>query len=162
MLMKTTLKQRSELYKSKPVKNSAKGIYVPKEKGNKEAREERRRMIMEMIKDADKFFCPALNSYVYVRRKGKKETVHHASKSRKSTIAALNLKNLYSEAKYICQVSPKDNSNQKNFKRLHILLVAVEHIGYAKITVGEFGVGLDEDKYNHYCVVHVSLKEIKK
>lgn len=159
--MKTTRKQRSELYKSKPVKNSAKGIYVPKEKGNKEAREERRRMIMEMIKDADKFFCPALNSYVYVRRKGKNETYHHASKSKKSTLAAMNLKNLYSEARYICQTTPKNNINQKNFERLHILLVAVENVGYAKITVGEFYKGIEE-KYSHYCAVHISLREIKK
>ncbi|MBO5963814.1 MAG: hypothetical protein J6P97_04965 [Bacteroidales bacterium] len=157
--MKTTLMQRSELYKSKPVKNSAKGG-VPKEKDAK-AKDERAKILAKWIKNKEVLFCPALSANVYTKRKSKEETIYHASKSHKSTIVAMNMSNLYADAKY-SSYKPKANKNQICFKNIHVLIAVVKGVGYAKITVGEFYEDVKGELFCQYCATHISLRKIKK
>ena len=158
-----TNKERSKIYQlKKKIKNTADPYSVPK---SKERKSERQKLIERYIAKLDKtIFCPALDADVMITRKGTSETRSNASYSYKSTLSALNLREIIENATYIKQVPVKRTSkNQKCFRHMHILICPIQNVGYAKLIVGEF---YDEEKiptkYAHYCVTHASLQKIKK
>lgn len=159
-----TNSDRSKIYRASKskIKNSADIYSIPKDK---KKRTEREKIIERYLKKIDKkIYCEALHGDVIVLKKGRNETITHASRSYKSTLAALNLEEALKEAKKIKTVPIKRTSkNQKCFKCMHILICAVENVGYAKIMVGEFHEANNiPTPYAHYCITHLSVKQIKK
>lgn len=98
-----------------------------------------------------KYKCPALsNADVFVTANSIRETVAHASKSRKSTICALYLDKIIKEADFLKSVSPKKGTQTKRFqfKELLILETEIKELGKAKLTIG---INKNERKIQ-YCV----------
>lgn len=160
-----TNSERSKIYRASKskIKNSADIYSIPK--GKKKISEREKIIDRFLSGKVDRIiYCKALEADVILRRKGIKDTSLHAAKSYKSTLAALNLEEALKEAKKIKTVPIKRTSkNQKCFKCMHILACIVEHVGYAKIMVGEFyEVKNIPTPYAHYCITHMSIKQIKK
>ncbi len=60
--------------------------------------------------------CPALGNHpVLITRKSIEETAHHAAKSFKSTVAALDLKNQLKTASFVRYHLPKNNNQTKKY-----------------------------------------------
>ena len=99
---------------------------------------------------------------VIVMRKGRTETTKKAKQSFKSTVTVLNMKAALENSAYIKPLPTKNNKNQACFKRMHLLMCPIKGVGYAKIIIGEFyEVTKIPTKFAHYCITHISLKEIK-
>lgn len=100
-------------------------------------------------------FCPGLNADVaFVNHPSTKEMIHHSSKSKDSTLFALNIEKLLKKAKVVKMVDPKkgDKSQQKFYKMI-ILEQKVKGHGTAKIVVGKYRrKKLFGTKYCQYCV----------
>lgn len=104
-----------------------------------------------------KYKCPALsNADVFVTANSIKETVAHASKSKKSTICALHLDKIVKNASFIRSVKPKSGTQTKKFKfiQLMILETEIERLGKTKLTVGV----QKEGRLVQYCITAMELK----
>ena len=64
------------------------------------------------------------------------ESVAHSAYSYQSTKAVLGMEEVITEAKFVCKVKAKDNSNQKPFKEMMILRYHSSLLGTVKITIG--------------------------
>lgn len=64
------------------------------------------------------------------------ESVAHSAYRYQSTKAVLGMEEVITEAKYVCKVKTKDNSNQKPFKEMKILRYHSFLLGTIKITIG--------------------------
>lgn len=102
-----------------------------------------------------KYKCPALsNADVYVIEDSIEETAYHASKSIKSTKAALYLDIIIKNAKYSDEDKPKKGNQTKKFKfkTMYILYCDLKEIGNIKLTIG---VKEDGTKIQ-YCVTAIN------
>lgn len=64
------------------------------------------------------------------------ESVAHSAYRYQSTKAVLGMEEVIAEAKFVCRVKAKDNSNQKPFKEMMILRHHSSLLGTVKMTVG--------------------------
>lgn len=98
-----------------------------------------------------KYKCPALsNADVFVNSDSIRETVAHASRTKKSTLCALYLDKIIKEASFVKTTTPKIGTQTTKFKfiELMILEVEVENLGNVKLTVGV----RRNNKHIQYCV----------
>ncbi|MBR5029300.1 MAG: hypothetical protein IKX51_08775 [Bacteroidales bacterium] len=98
----------------------------------------------------DSEYCAAVGANVEILPKSIKETAQWAGKSRKSTIAALNLKSVIRHATFSNSDKPKSGTQTTkfHFKRTYILYTEIKNLGVAKLTIGK-----DRNKvFVHYCV----------
>ena len=153
-------KDKRKIYDAAPISESTK---ITVSKANRNNTAYREALIRSYLKKIDDLIdCPALGEKVIVMKKGKDETANKAKLSFKSTISVLNLKEALGNAVYIKPLPPKDNKNQACFRKMHLLICPIKRVGYAKIIVGEFfEVTKIPTKFAHYCITHISLKEIK-
>ena len=92
---------------------------------------------------------PSLGKVV-LTKDGIEETAHHASKSVKSTMAAMQLRNVVETAVWDGETdTPKDGKQTKrfHFKEMYFLYTSLPFIGKVKLTIGRKGNNL----YIEYC-----------
>ena len=104
-------------------------------------------------------YCPALGAKVFFEPESIDETSHHASKSHKSAVCALNLQAIIRHATLVDTDDPKENRQKWifNFSKMYILYTHVRYYGTAKLTVGKRMFG----GYVQYCVTSMEIR-IKK
>jgi alpha-galactosidase len=98
-----------------------------------------------------KYKCPALsNADVYVNANSIRETIEHASKSKKSSICALYMDKVIKEASLIKTSKPKSGTQTKKFKFIEMMIMEaeIEKLGKSKLTVG---MKRSKD-YIQYCI----------
>ena len=124
---------------------------IPKGTSNQDI-EARRRIIeahLNKIK-GNSFKCPCLGGVpVLLIGRGISEISAHASKSYKSTLAAIRLPELIENSYFYKMYLPKENAQKKKFKFIFLyeLHCKIEN-GYAKVMVGV----REEAKFLQYCV----------
>ena len=164
-MTKYTNKQRSKIHKVKSkIKPTIATRSVPKGK-SKTAKEERSRMLKEIIPDYyGIYYCPALKDNVVINSNITLHKLLSASvKSRKSAIAALMLKELILKAELIYKSKPKSNGGQKPFSEMYVLVAAIRGIGWAKLTIGKYKEDARKSQapYCQYCVKYLSVHQLK-
>lgn len=117
---------------------------------------QRKQILLRSLKkySGKDFRCPALGK-VRIVADSVRETAHHASKSAKSTLAALNLKSVIEGALYVYATrKPKANKQTKKnkFEELYELHVNVYGVGAVKLMVGRNTQKLSV----HYCCTSLS------
>lgn len=159
---KYTQAERKKVYKLKPVKlkNTPE---IPLSK-TKDAAKSRKKIISSHIqKIYGIVYCPELGADVaFNKTVSNVETRYRASGSRKSTLLAVNVEALIPHAVKLYEGPAKDNGQQKEFRKIHVLIAAVRGVGYAKITIGEYADStISKAPYCHYCVTNISLRHLK-
>lgn len=153
--------RKRTILKKKPVKlpsviNGVKVSEIPVKK------KDRRKLLKRVLKiyQGKMLYCPALRSHVLVNGNSVSETKFHASSSINSTVAALNLKLILKNARFLKTAPSKDNGRQKDMdiKHQNILFCPLKDFGIAKITIGEMSKG----GMLHYCISSITLEMFKK
>ena len=152
-----TRKERSKIYHAKKIKNRVHVSSVSKSK------DERKKQILAYMKNMQEIIsCPALGEDVMIVRKGREETADKARLSVRSMVTALNLEDALQNAIFIKQITPKKTRSQSCFHTMYLLICPIKGFGYAKIIVGKFfSAPKLPTLLAHYCVTHISLRELK-
>ncbi len=120
---------------------------------------ERRKLIKNFYDIAKKGYVLSVlnvktNKRIYINSRSKKETAEHASKSKKSSKAVLDLRHILKYAKpfddYIRPI--KDNTTQNKFIGVRIFYFVHHTIGAFKITIG---VRESDGEYVQYCLTAI-------
>ncbi len=109
------------------------------------------------VYQGEKLYCPSLRTHVLITGNSVAETSYHASHSVNSTVAALSLKQILKNARFLKATAAKDNGRQKSMdiKQQKILFCPLKDFGIAKITVGEMSKG----GLVHYCITSIVLEK---
>ncbi len=155
-----TNQERHKIYTAPKVK--LKNVpAVPKQKDT-QALKLRKSMIVKYMKQLGEcYYCKALHNNVYIIRKSVRETKEHASGDWISTLFALNIDSLISEAQEIRTLEPNSKS-QSVYDKMHLFICPVKGYGYAKLLIGELSESEKSRRYTHYCITKIQLKELKK
>jgi hypothetical protein len=138
--------------------NVSKSILAEIPDGNKEKDKKKRKDILKReLLPLNNMFVPncSLLAKVKIEWKGIKETLHHASQNKKSTIAALNIENVIKNAVFIRMDKPKAGQQTKKFKFdiMFILGANIAEIGNVKLTVG-YGT---KKGFLYYCITAIKI-----
>lgn len=150
--------RKRTILKKKPVKlpsviNGVKVSEIP------EKTKKRLKLLKKELKiyQGKMLYCPALKSHVWITGNSVAETSFHASHSINSTVAALNLKLILKNARFLKNAPAKDNGRQRSMdiKLQKILFCPLKDFGIAKITVGE----MNKEGLVHYCITSIILEK---
>ena len=157
--------QRSKFYKVKAkVRLSTTKKDIPTGK-TKSAMKERKALIKKSFPAYyGTYYCAALKADVAVNSNiSLHKAIDEPSKTAKSTMLTLMLKDIVGKAEIIYEDTPKDNVGQKSFSKIIVLAAIVKGVGYAKLTIGKYKEGASDTKalFCHYCIRHLSVHELK-
>lgn len=93
-------------------------------------------------------FCNALQTDVLITGFSIDEISSHASKTRKSTIAALNIIESIEQCEFVKCALPHSKREKKKFVIMYLFRVNIENLGVAKVTIGATFV----NGFIQYCI----------
>lgn len=106
------------------------------------------RKLMPLAEAKTKIYNKSLKKNLEITAKGVKETANHASKSKPSTLAALDAKSQLRKAVVVKRTATHSN-NQNNLKFSEMIVMRGEHEGNpTKVTVGRKRT----DRHLLYCI----------
>lgn len=93
-------------------------------------------------------FCNALQTNVLITGFSIDEISSHASKTRKSTIAALNIIESIEQCEFVKCALPHSKREKDKFVIMYLFRVNIENLGVAKVTIGATFV----NGFIQYCI----------
>ena len=93
-------------------------------------------------------FCNALQTNVLITGFSIDEISSHASKTRKSTIAALNIIESIEQCEFVKCALPHSKREKEKFVIMYLFKVNIEDLGVAKVTIGATFV----NGFIQYCI----------
>ena len=103
-----------------------------------------------------KFYCPAIDKYVWVNDHSIKETANNAKFTKESTRIALQLPAVIENAQQLIDTAAPKSNTQKNtmhMNKMFILHSELPDLGIAKLIIGRTYWG----KYIHYSITAIKI-----
>ena len=111
----------------------------------------------ELLKfNNQRYYCPALNKYVWVNISSIKETAYNAAYSYYSTLIALQLPDVIRNAKWLVDKNNPISNTQINtfhYKKVFVLYSDMGKLGIAKLIVGRNYKG----RYVEYSITELNI-----